>query len=207
MTLQTDPQWLPARRGRLTTSRFRDARCKLKTGKRAESSITYAYELVAERVSEYAVSRFVTDAMQRGLDEEPFAVMAYEAATGNLCEPARLIAHPTLDEFLSTPDGFIGDDGLIEVKVPSVQKFVRWRAEGKVPDEHLDQLIGQQAVCRRAWTDFVAYCPEQPPEYQLFIVRFVPTAEQIEQADADAAEFLQLVDDLFIAFTHHGKAA
>lgn len=206
MTLQSDPGWLPARRGCLTTSRFKDARAKLKSGKPAEARIQYAMELVAERVSDWAVSRFVTDAMQRGIDLEPDAIRAYETHTGYFCQPAQLIQHASIGEFLSTPDGLIGGDGLVEVKVPSITKFVRWRSEGIIPEEHLDQLQGQQAVCRREWTDFVAYCPEMPNKFQLFLVRYMPTAVEMKQVDADAREFLDLVEEMFSQFVT-GQAA
>lgn len=206
MTLRTDPAWLPSRRGCLTSSRFKDARAKLKGGKPAEACMTYAMELVAERVSDWAVSRHVTDAMQRGIDLQAPAIAAYEAHKGVLVGPERLVTHPEIDSFLSTPDGFVGADGLVEVKVPSVTKYVKWRAEGKIPDEHMDQIIAQQAVCRRQWTDFVAYCPEMPPPLHLFVVRYEPTVEEMVQADADALWFLDLVETMFHQFVE-GKAA
>ena len=168
--------------------------------------MTYAMELVAERASDWSVSRKVTDAMQRGIDEQEPALNAYEALTGVLCGPERLVAHPNIEHFLSTPDAFVGTDGLVEVKVPSVVKYVKWRADGKIPDEHMDQIVAQQAVCRRSWTDFVAYCPEMPKPLDLFVVRYEVMPEHIEQADKDALWFLELVETMFDQFVS-GKAA
>jgi hypothetical protein len=168
--------------------------------------MNYAMELVAERASDWSVSRYVTDAMQRGIDLQEPALTAYEAHAGVLCGPERLLAHPTLEHFLSTPDATVGADGLVEVKVPSVTKYVRWRAEGKIPEEHIDQIIAQQAVARRKWTDFVAYCPEMPPPLHLFVVRYEVDLTHIEQADKDARWFLDLVETMFHQFVE-GRAA
>ena len=201
MILQSDPGWLPARRGCLTGSRMADALAYLKNGKEAEARRKYKIELVAERVSDHAVSRYVTPAMQRGLDLEPDAKDAYEIETGFLLGPAAWFEHPRLDYFGATTDGSIGDDGLAEFKVPLVHNYVEWRLAREIPADHLPQLLAQLAVTRRRYVDFVAFCPEAPPSKRLFIRRLEPTAEDIANLEAGAAAFLAEVDKMFRAFT------
>ena len=204
--LQTSDQWIPARRGNVTTSRQADVAAKLKSGAWAKAATDYAIELVAERACDYAVERAVTPPMLRGLELEPVARAAYEARTGELVDPAALVPHRGIPEWLSTPDGWIGADGLLEIKCPLVTTFVRWSAEGVVPEQHVPQLTGQQCVTGREWTDFVAYCPEMPEGRRLFVRRFVATQEQRDAVTQVTVEFLEMVDSLFIKFTHNLEA-
>lgn len=203
--LQSDPAWRAARRGHLSTSRLADAMAKLKSGSPAQAQIDYAIELVAERLCDHLVDRYVTPAMQRGLDQEPYARAEFESQTGMLAAPAGWVLHPSIEMYGSTPDGFVDDDRLLEIKVPGVAKYVRWCIDGRVPDEHLPQLIGQQAVTGRRLTYFVAYCPEMPEPRRLFIREFAATDEQLQQSNEAAQAFLDRVDSMFIDFTH--KAA
>lgn len=202
MVPQSDPMWQAARRGHGSTSRIADMVATLKSGAPAQAQLDYAIELVAERACEYLCERYVTAAMQRGLDMEPVARTEFEIQTGHLVAPAAWVLHPTIEWFGSTPDGFIDADALLEVKVPSVQKFVRWVLDGKVPDEHLPQLIGQQSVTGRRITHFVAFCPEMPEGRRLFVREFTASDEQIEKTEAAVRAFLDRVDTMFIEFTH-----
>lgn len=199
MILQSDPGWLPERRGRLTASRMNDACAYLKNGKEAEARRKYKIELVGERMCDYAVSRYVTDAMRRGIDLEPEARSAYEVHSGNLCGPAALVHHAAIEWFSATPDGFIDPGGLLEVKVPSVENYVGWLSDGVVPEQHVLQMTAQLSCTGRRYVDFVAYCPEMPPPKRLFVRRFEPDAEMIAHCEAAARQFLAEVEALFEA--------
>src|SRR5690348_4002618 len=124
--LQSDPGWLPERRGRLTASRMNDACAYLKSGKEAEARRKYKIELVAERMADWAMNHYVTPAMQRGLDFEAEARREYETRTGYFCKAPGLVHHPRIDLFAATPDGFIDSDGLLEIKVPQVPTYIDW---------------------------------------------------------------------------------
>lgn len=205
MTLQSDPSWLPSRRGKLTASRMRDAMAKLKKGGESAERRRLKIELLAERVSDYAVQHYVTPPMQRGLDWEAPARDTWEERTGQLAMPAALVDHPTIEHFAATPDGFIGSSGLLEIKVPTMPTFLEWRMAGVVPPEHVPQLCAQLACTRRQWTEFVAYCPELPEPHDLFVRRFEPTAEQIAEVEAAAVEFLGELEAMFEKFTEEGE--
>ena len=69
-----------------------------------------------------------------------------------------------------SPDGVVGDDGLLELKCPKTGNHISWLARGVVPREHVSQLQGQLWVTGRAWVDFMSYHPGLPP----LIVRVEP---------------------------------
>lgn len=198
MTLQSSPGWVIERQGLLTASRMKDALDYLKSGKESEARRKYKIELVAERAYGRAVDHYVSPAMQRGLDEEPNARKAYEATTGTLCGPARLVLHPRIDFFGGTPDAFVGADGLAEFKVPTPTTFVTWTLGGVIPEDHMPQLLAQLAITGRQWVDFCAYSPESG---KTFIRRLDRDEEAIANIEAGARAFLAEVDALFEQFT------
>ena len=198
MTLQSSPGWIVERRGLLTASRMRDALDFLKSGKESAARRQYKIDLIAERAFSEAISHYVTPPMQRGLDNEPGARQSYEARTGNLTDPAALILHRSIEFFAGTPDGFIGNDGLVELKVPMPNTFVSWTLAGVIPEEHMPQLLAQLSVSGRQWVDFCAYSPESG---KTFLRRLERDDEAIANIEAAAKQFLQEVDDLFEAFT------
>jgi len=205
MTLQSDPGWVRERIGCVSASRMKDVLDVRKDGKPGAARLQYMAELVTERMIDQAADHPVTIPMRRGLDEEPNAKIVYEAHKEVLVRPARWVKHPTIELAGATPDGFIGADGLVEFKVPMPVTYTRWRMAGEIPDEHVPQLLFQLACTRRQWVDFVAYCPEAVDErLRLFIRRFEPKQEQIEEIEAKAVEFLAEVE---AAFQHMTESA
>lgn len=184
------PNWYAARRGLLTASRIADALAVLKNGKPSESRRKLMFDLLAERVTGIAVDHYVTPAMQWGVDNQPHAIAAYEAETGELVGPELFVLHPTIDWAGATPDGLVGSDGLIEVKCPTTPKHLTWVMAGEVPEEHQPQMIFQLACTRRQWVDFVAYDPRVAGKAQLFIRRFEPPKSEIERIEEGARRFL-----------------
>lgn len=201
MILQSAPGWLQERLGRATASRMKDALAKKKDGSDSEARRKYAIELITERVTGLAIERFVSDDMKRGSALEEVARGLYEIRTGELVGPAALIHHPTIEWLSATPDGFLGDDGLLEIKVPRPERFIEWRMSGEIPEEHIPQMTAQLSCTGRAWVEFVAYCDKVPPSQQLYVRRFIPTPQAIAKFEADAIEFLAMVEVMFEQFT------
>lgn len=183
--------WLRARSGKLTASRMKDAVAVLKNGSPAKARSDLIRDLLAERLTGDSVRHYVSDAMQHGLDAEAEAKEVYEATTGVFIGAAGFYDHPKIDGFGATPDGLLRPDGLIEVKCPTTPKFVEWRMDGVVPDEHKPQMLAQCACTGRKWVEFVAYDPRVRDEAaRLFVRRFIPTAEEIAACEAAAEKFL-----------------
>ena len=192
--------WFNSRCGHLTGSRMRSSRKKLKNGKDSSERRALLIEILAERMTGDIVSKYLTTAMQHGLEQEGNAKAAYEAATGRIVTDVGFCQHPTIDFLGASPDGLVAD-GLIEIKCPTTSTHLNWILDGGIPEEHLDQMILQCAVTQRGWCDFVSYDPRVPEKQQLFVRRFFPSDAQIEEVEKDARDFLAEVDGLFEIIT------
>ena len=197
---QQSSQWLKERCGCLTASRMADAMSFLKGGKESAARRGYKIELCAERMTDLMVSRFVTDAMQWGIEQESAARARYEEITGNLVQPCGFAIHGDIPFFGASPDGLVGEDGLVECKCPTTVTFVEWCAGGIVPPQHEPQMLAQLAVTGRRFSDFFAFDPRiKVREFQSFLRRFEPPEEEIVAVEDAARKFLEETDALFFA--------
>lgn len=204
---QQSPQWLKERCGLLTASRMADAMEFLKGGKESQARKKYKIELVAERMTDTMVSRFVTDAMQWGIEQEESARARYEEATGNLVQKCGFAIHGDIPCFGASPDGLVGTDGLVEIKCPTTSTYVEWVSGGVVPAQHVPQMLAQLAVTGRKWVDFFAYDPRiKVREAQVFLRRFEPTEKDIADVEGFAKNFLAEVEALFFSIVQNVEA-
>lgn len=207
MIYQDDPAWVRARIGFLTASRMADAIDFRKDGKPGAARTKLMYDLLAERLIDSAVDHYVSQAMQHGIDTEPMARERYEALSGNLVQQAGFFEHKTIEYYGATPDGLIDDDGLLEIKCPTTQTFIAWRASGGVPDQHKPQMLAQIACTGRRYVDFVAFDPRiKDKKLQIHVARFAPTKSEIDEIEECAQQFLRELDKLFYTFIHQEAA-
>lgn len=191
---QGSPEWLAARVGVCTASRFKDALAVLKTGGSSAKREDYKYELVAERLTGEAVSRFVTFDMQHGLDNEPAARVEYAWSRQVEVIEVGFYRHETLLAGAS-PDGLIGSEGSIEIKCPTSRTHLETIANGMSRD-HLPQIYGQQWLTGAQWTDFISYDPRLPSAYRLYVERIPRNEAEIQKIAAGIEAFLVEVDTL-----------
>ena len=200
MSAEVKAAWLAERCGCLTASNMWKAMAFLRNGEPAKERTRYMHELIAERETGFSVRNVVTPAMERGLAYEDEMFDMFVELTGRDARPSRLYEHPAIPLFKATPDREL-DDGLMEGKIPSIEKFIAWKLAGIVPVEHHPQLLAQLACSGKKWTGFIAYCPEIKDERRrLFLAKFVPTQEQITVVEDAARTFLNEVEDMFSAF-------
>src|SRR5207245_5572453 len=115
---QRSDEWKQARLGRLNGSRAADMLATLKSGGEAAARRDLRTALVLERICVVSQENgYVNADMERGIQLEPDALAAYEAQTGSLVQPVGYCVHESLMCGVS-PDGLVGDDGLVEVKCP-----------------------------------------------------------------------------------------
>ena len=143
----------------------------LKRGGEAASRRDYRAELIAERLTGKAESRYVSKEMRYGSEQEPFARTAYEISTENIVDQVGFVFHPRLDFSGASPDGLIREDGGLEVKCPKTTTHLAYMAAGTVPKEYEDQMLWNMACAEREWWDFVSFDPRLPEKLRLFIVR------------------------------------
>lgn len=96
---------------------------------------------------------------------------AYEIRHGEMIEQVGLILHSSIPLTGASPDGLIGDNGLIEIKCPNTATHIEYAVSGKPPTKYLLQMLWQMECTGREWCDFVSYDPRMPEDMQLFIVR------------------------------------
>lgn len=188
--LQGSDEWHLARIGKLTASRCHDAVARTKNGY-STSRYRLMDELVNERLTGQRQVIKQTAAMQWGLETEPLARQAYEHLLGVDVYETGSVPHPLIEESSASPDGLVGDDGLIEIKCPNTATMVSTVIKGEIPENYKTQMMWQLACTRRNWCDFVMYDPRLPEKRNIWIKTFEPTREEIELLELEVIDFLQ----------------
>lgn len=194
--MQGTEEWLAQRRGKATASRFKDVLAMVGRGE-AASRRNYRADLVVERITGESEPFFESWEMKRGRDLEPEARAAYLKAFDLEADhiEAGFIDHDSLMAGCS-PDGFIGMDGLVEIKCPERKaKHIALLLEPSVPSEYHWQVQGQLWITGRDWCDFVSYHPAFPPKMQLVRIRVKRDAGEIKKLEAAVRVFLHEVDE------------
>lgn len=202
---QQDAEWFEARLGCLTASRIADALAKRK-GKSTEDLQCRAdlrLALSVERVTNKPMENYVSKWMERGTEMEPLARAAYEIRTGNQTQQVGFVAHPSIEWAGCSPDGLVGDDGLVELKAPKSTTHAEYLLGECVPEIYVPQMMFQMACCpARKWNDFVSYCPDFPAPLDVFIARLNRDNQRIAVMEAEAIVFLKETADLTLRLTH-----
>jgi len=186
---QGTPEWFAARLGRATASRVADICAKTKSGP-AASRGNYLLELVTERLSNQPTPFFANAAMQWGTEQEPFAREAYEVTREVFVEEVGFIVHPLMKMAGASPDGLVGEHGLVEIKAPNSLTHVATLRANEVPAKYLPQIYFQMACTGRAWCDFVSYDPRLPTNCQLFVKRVERDHVRIAEIENEVEAFL-----------------
>jgi len=194
MIEQGTPEWHELRRGKVTASRVADIMAKTKTGT-STSRANYLIELALQRVTGTIEESFSNTAMQWGTDNEPYARMAYEASSNVFVEQIPFIDHPDIPWFGCSPDGLIGNDGLVEIKCP-YQSAVHWVnvKTNEVPAKYVHQVHTQILVTQREWCDFVSFDPRMPERSKLLIKRVYRDEKLAAEIEASVKQFLEEVE-------------
>jgi len=186
---QHSPEWFAARLGKVTGSRVADLSAKTKSGYSA-SRANYMAELICERLTGQQGERFSNAAMQWGTDQEPMARAAYEFLHAVSVVETGFVVHPVIAEFGASPDGLVGNDGLIEIKCPNTATHIETLLGETVPSKYFTQMQAQMACTGRAWCDFVSFDPRLPDDMQMWAKR-VPRDDQfIADREAEIVGFL-----------------
>lgn len=188
MDAQRTPEWFAQRAGKLTASRFADVMNVLKDGSPGANRRALVTLLAVERLTGETVETFQNDAMRRGTELEPAARAAYEAHTGELVEEVGFVPHASLPYVGVSPDGLLGNDGLVELKCPAnMAKHLDALRSNDHAKEYRWQLQGQLWVTGRQWVDAVSFDPRFPEHLRLAICRVTRDDLAIKQL-ADECE-------------------
>lgn len=194
MLEQRSQDWFALRAGRVTASRIADMMAKTKTGWGA-SRANYKAQLVVERLTGMPSEGFSNAAMAWGTEKEPEARQAYCEHMLCTVEELAFAEHPTISMAGASPDGLVGEDGLLEIKCPNTATHIDTLLNAAVPEKYLLQMQWQMACLPgRTWCDFVSYDPRLPETMRLFVRRVERDDELIATLEKEATAFLAEVE-------------
>jgi len=172
--LQGGDEWLAARCGLLTASEMKliITPSKMQFANN-DKSRAHVFELLAQRVTHYVEPFFISDDMLRGMEDEAVARDLYAGKYEPVTQTG-FITHKFTDFTLGySPDGLVGDDGVIEIKSRRQKYQIETIVNNEVPEEYLLQIQTGLLVSGRKWCDFISYSAGLP----LFVKRVMACNE------------------------------
>ena len=208
MIQQGTPEWFAQRCGKATASRIADIIARTKSGP-AASRKNYASQLVCERLTGTVEETFTSKEMLWGTEKEPEARGAYAFLTGRDVLAAGFVDHPTIAMAGASPDGYVGEEGLIEIKCPNTATHIETLRGAAIKGNYETQMQWQMACTGRQWCDFVSYDPRLPPHLALFVKRVPRDQRVIIELETEVAAFLREVTETVSALEAfaNGEAA
>jgi putative phage-type endonuclease len=191
MNEQGTEDWFADRLGKVTASRISD----VMMAKTTAGYQNYLAQLVCERLTGIPTETFTSAAMQHGTDTEPQARAMYELESGLIVEEVGFIGHPLIHNSGASPDGLVGDDGLVEIKCPQQNNHIKTLLGANVAKNYNLQMHWQMACTERKWCDFVSFNPTLPMEMQLHIQRVDYDAKLGDDIADAVGAFLIVVEE------------
>lgn len=192
--IQGTPAWYAARAGKVTASRISDVIAKIASGKPSALRATYAGELLCERLTGICEPGYVSPAMQWGKDCEPQAREAYEAKMGVEVYEVGFVDHPEIAMSGASPDGYVGEDGLVEIKCPNTATHLETLLGGNGPGKYAAQIQWQLACTGRQWCDYVSYDPRLPEGMRIHVQRVPRDVSMILELEHEVTAFIRELD-------------
>jgi len=150
-----------------------------------ETSRSLIATLIAERITGWTEDVFVNRDMWRGALSEPYARDAYSRHHAQVTEVGFMRRDEVGWTLGYSPDGVVGDDGLIEVKAPRAKTHVGTILADEVPAFYMPQLQAGLLVSGRVWCDYVSYVGGMP----LYRKRVYPDQQWFEAITAACVAF------------------
>jgi putative phage-type endonuclease len=191
---QRTEEWFVARMGKVTASRVADVIAKTKTGY-STSRENYLAQLVCEVLTGKPAESFTNAAMQWGVDQEPLARAAYESHQNVLVDEVGFLIHPTIWQSGASPDGLVGEFGMVEIKCPNTATHIETLLTQTVPGKYNTQMQWQMACAGRHWCDYVSFDPRMPSDLQLFVKRVEYDPPYVAMLEKEVMQFLGDLDN------------
>lgn len=189
---QGSQEWHEMRLGKVTASRIADVISNGRGGKPSEKAKSYMIELIAEILTGKQKPFFENDAMRWGTETEPQARAMYELKSGN---EVKEVAFIKLNDFVGvSPDGLVGDNGLIEIKCPTTITQIKRALSDDYAKDYYAQIQMQLWVSGRDWCDFVSFDPRLD----------VDASYLVQRVNRDE-DFINLIKEKVESFIHELK--
>lgn len=198
---QGTDEWMRLRAGILTASTI--GQMLTPTGKVANNDKTraFTYQLVTERITGEPTCIPPTWDMARGTFSELYARNLYATHYAPVTETGFMLMIEPEYRLGYSPDGLVGDKGLIEIKSPRTVSHVRTTIAARMPSKYMAQIQAGLLVSKRDWCDFVSYCPGLP----LYVERIYPVPAWQEAIITAATRFEQDARNLMADYENHAK--
>ena len=193
---QGSDEWLAARMGVLTASQVKLILTPTLKVANNDKTRAHVFDIAAQRITKYIEPQFIGDDMLRGMEDETYARDKYAEKDAPVTECGFITSDKLGFTLGYSPDGLVGDDGLIEVKSRMQKHQLATIAAGEVPAEYMMQCQSGLLITERKWIDFISYCGGMP----MWVCRVYPDAA-IQSAIIDAAtEFEASVQNVIAAY-------
>lgn len=194
MADQRSPEWFEERLGKVTASCIYKVMAKLKDGRPGADRANYHAQLVTERLTGSPVESFSNAAMQWGTETEPQARAMYRFDKGLDAVETGFHPHPEIAMSGASPDGEVGEDGLVEIKCPNSATHIATLTGAAIERKYLLQMQWQMACTGRKWCDFASFDPRLPLEMQLHVQRVERDDALIAEIETEVRALLAEVD-------------
>ncbi|MCZ2204021.1 lambda exonuclease family protein [Bartonella sp. A05] len=194
---QRTAQWFQARLGKVTASNIDSVVDRTAKGLPTSKYEEYKIKLITERLTEQISPYYETEDMRWGIEHEEEAIEEYSFIYDTNVTRCGFIQHPTIKMAGASPDGLIGDHGLIEVKCPKSKTHIRFFLNNQIKPEYSSQMQFQMACTGRKWCDFVSYDPRfigQSSHLRIKVQRVHRDEEQIAHINKAVEAFLNEIE-------------
>ena len=180
--------------GSLGASRLHEIIAKTKTGYGAGRANVMA-DLIVERLTGSAPERYVSAAMEHGIQTEAEAREAYEFITGNEVIQVNPVPHPEIKGAHASPDGLVRNAGVLEIKCPNSATHIETILGLSIPAKYVTQMHWQMICCEREFGDFVSYDPRMPADMRFFCQRVSLDPKFMVELESEVRKFLAELDE------------
>jgi len=189
--IQGSQEWHESRIGMVTASRISD----VVAGGRGATRAAYMNEIITTMLTGVQ-DDYTNPYMEWGIEHEPKARQLYELLHGVEVEQVGFIKHPSIERTGASPDGLVGDDGMVEIKCPASKTHSQFLIDQKINRKYQLQMLWQMECTGRKWCDFVSYDPRFPAELQLSVKRVEFDEVEALQTREKVVSFVEEMEQL-----------
>lgn len=199
--IQGSDEWLAARRGLLTASEIKLILTPTLKIADNDKCRAHVWELLAQRVTGYVEPHYISDDMLRGQEDEIDARALYARHYAPVAEMGFMVREFRGVSIGYSPDGLVGNDGLIECKSRRQKFQAETIATNKIPDDFWLQIQTGLLVSGRQWLDFVSYCGGMP----MAVIRAYPDDKAQDAILTAALDFEAKLADRLARYRDNAK--
>jgi hypothetical protein len=202
---QQSPEWMEMRKGCVTGSMVKHAIAKMKRQPKEGTAYMqcredYMIDVVTTRITGRMSDRYVSKAMEDGIEREALAICEYEMQRGVMTEPIGIVFHTGIEWYATSPDFLLGSDIVGEAKCPTEATHLRYILEycdatakglDYVPEEYLPQVKAHLSCTDRPLCHFVSYNPHFPENLRLLVSEWRRDKQMIAEQEVEVIKFLE----------------